>query len=349
MVKAVTWLGSNGVLWTVIGAATVILALRRRWRLAAYLLVTGAGALILDPILKSLVGRLRPVVAHPIAHGTGDSFPSGHSLGSIVCYGAILLVFLPAARGRWRPAFITAIVALIALIGISRILLGVHYLSDVVGAWALGVTWLGITAFAFELTRSAAGRPVTHPVSEGLEPEARADLTPARPEPGAGRLPARHYGRIAAGVVVAWVLILGIIVGLGELVTRGGHGNVLGDRTIPRWFAAHPTPDWTHWSLIFTTLGAIQAILIVALTTCVVFLAVTRHWRPVVFVATVMLGELGAFLATTAVVKRPRPDVTQLDHHLPTSAYPSGHEAATCCLYVAGADTDRGGLLLHGC
>src|SRR5204863_2858465 len=136
VVKAITWLGSGGVLWTVIGAATVILALRRQWRLAAYLLVTGAGALILDPILKSLVGRLRPVVAHPIAHGTGDSFPSGHSLGSIVCYGAVLLVFLPAARGRWRTAFITSIVMLVVLIGVSRALLGVHYLSDVLGAWA---------------------------------------------------------------------------------------------------------------------------------------------------------------------------------------------------------------------
>jgi undecaprenyl-diphosphatase len=173
VVKAVTWLGSNGVLWTVIGAATVILAIRRQWRLAVYLLVTGAGALILDPILKSLVGRLRPVVAHPIAHGTGNSFPSGHSLGSIVCYGAILLVFLPAARGRWRTAFITVTVALTVLIGISRILLGVHYLSDVLGAWAVGITWLGVTALAFELTRSAAGRPVTGPVTEGLEPEAR--------------------------------------------------------------------------------------------------------------------------------------------------------------------------------
>ena len=67
------------MLWTVIAAATGILAIRRQWRLAAYLLITGAGALALDPILKSLVGRLRPVVAHPIAHGTGDSFPSGHS------------------------------------------------------------------------------------------------------------------------------------------------------------------------------------------------------------------------------------------------------------------------------
>ena len=149
------------------------------------------------------------------------------------------------------------------------------------------------------------------------------------------RVPVRDYGRIAAGVLVAWVLILGAIVGVGELVTKDGNGNVLGDRTIPHWFAAHRAPGWTHWSQIFSTLGATQAILIAGVATCVVFLAVTRHWRPVVFVATVMFGELAAFLAAAAVVKRPRPDVTHLDQHLPTSAYPSGHTAATCCLYVA--------------
>jgi undecaprenyl-diphosphatase len=69
--------------------------------------------------------------------------------------------------------------------------------------------------------------------------------------------------------------------------------------------------------------------------TCVVFLAVTRRWRPVVFIATLMFGELAAFLVTAAVVRRPRPDVPHLDHHLPTSAYPSGHTAATACIYVA--------------
>src|SRR5215831_16661722 len=216
VIKAVTWLGSDGVLWTVVGAAAVVLAV--------YLLVTGAGALILDPVLKSLVGRLRPVVAHPIAHGTGNSFPSGHSLGSIVCYGAVLLVFLPAARGRWRTTFITVIVALVALIGISRILLGVHYLSDVVGAWAVGIAWLGLTAFAFELTRHAAGLPVTDPVAEGLEPEARADLRPARPEPAGDGARIRDRARAAAGIAVAWVLILGVVVGLGELITKFGNG-----------------------------------------------------------------------------------------------------------------------------
>ena len=337
IVKAVTWLGSGGVLWTLIAAAVIVLAIRRRWRLAIYLLVTGAGALVLDPVLKALVGRLRPVVAHPIAHGNGNSFPSGHALGSIVCYGALFLVFLPATRGMWRRVFTAAIVTLIAAIGISRILLGVHYLSDVLGAWALGITWLGVTAVAFELSRSAAGQPVTDPVAEGLEPEVRADLRPAEPESPRRHDRARRFGRAAAGVVVAWVLIVGAITGIGKLImiTHNGNGNLLGDHTIPHWFAAHRTPTLTHWSEIFSTLGATQDILIVSLATCVVFIAVTRHWRPVVFLAVVMFGELAAFLTIAAVVKRPRPDVSHLDPRLPTSAFPSGHEAATACLYAA--------------
>jgi len=147
--------------------------------------------------------------------------------------------------------------------------------------------------------------------------------------------PVRRYGPIAAGVLVAWVLILGIIVGIGKLITSVKKGNVLGDETIPHWFAAHRTPSWTHWSLIFSTLGATTAILVVSVVTCVAFLAFTRRWRPVVFRAVVMFGELAAFLSAAAVVKRSRPDVTHMDTHLPTSAFPSGHVAATTCLYVA--------------
>jgi undecaprenyl-diphosphatase len=337
VVKAVTWLGSSGVLWTLTGTAAVVLAIRRRWRLAVYLLVAGAGALTLDPVLKSLVGRLRPVVAHPIAYGTGDSFPSGHALGSIVCYGALFLVFLPATRGKWRRVFTVAIVTLIVAIGASRLLLGVHYLSDVLGGWALGITWLGITAFAFELFRQATGAPAAEPMTEGLEPEARTDLLPAEPETTMDHDRARAYGRIAAGVVVGWVLIVGALTGIGKLImiTHNGNGDLLGDRAIPRWFAAHRTPTLNRWSLDVSNLGATQDILIVSVLACVVFLAVTRRWRPVVFLAVVMFGELAAFLAVAAIVKRPRPDVPHLDSNLPTSAFPSGHMAATTCLYVA--------------
>jgi len=147
---------------------------------------------------------------------------------------------------------------------------------------------------------------------------------------------ARKYGRIAAGVVVCWVLIAGALIGIGKLImiTRNANGNLLGDHTIPHWFAAHRTPALNHWSLIGSNLGATQDILIVGVVSCVVFLAVTRRWRPVAFLAVVMFGELAAFLTIAAVVKRPRPDVSHLDSRLPTSAFPSGHMAATTCLYV---------------
>jgi undecaprenyl-diphosphatase len=328
-IRDFTLLGSTLVLSVVIAAASLLVALRRRWRLAGYLLVTGAGALVLDPVLKILVGRLRPVVAHPVAHAPGNSFPSGHSLGSTVCYGALFLVFLPAVRGRWRTWFAIVTATLVLMIGISRILLGVHYVSDVIGGWAIGIAWLGLTTFAFELTRRAAGRPASHPVAEGLEPEAGSDLRSERPAPQS-----RSAGRTAAGLLVAWVLILGAIIGIGELITSTSFGAQLGDVAVPRWLAAHRTPDLTRWSLIFTTLGGTIAISAVAGLSCLVLFGITRRWRPVVYLAILMLGELAMFVTAADVVKRARPPVPHLDNHLPTSSYPSGHVAATCCLYI---------------
>jgi len=148
---------------------------------------------------------------------------------------------------------------------------------------------------------------------------------------------ARHYGRIVAGIAVTWVLIVGALTGIGKLImiTHNGNGNLLGDHTIPHWFAAQRTAALNHWSLIASNLGATQDILIVSVAASAVFLVVTRRWRPVIFLAVVMFGELAAFLTIADFVKRPRPDVPHLDSRLPTSAFPSGHMAATTCLYVA--------------
>ena len=78
---------------------------RRRSRLALFLAATAAGGLVLDPVLKNLESSgLRPVVAHPVAHGIGKSFPSGHALDSAVCY-VCCWYYLPAARGWWRRVF----------------------------------------------------------------------------------------------------------------------------------------------------------------------------------------------------------------------------------------------------
>ena len=306
VVRDVTTLGSTVVLSALITAAVALLALRRLWRLAAYLAVTGAGALVLDPVIKVLVGRLRPVVAHPVAHAPGNSFPSGHALGSIVCYGAVFLVFLPAARGRWRTWFAVVIAVIVAAVGVSRILLGVHFISDVVGGWAIGIAWLGLTAFAFELSRKGSGRPFSRPVTEGLEPEAGSDLELARREiPGHAQGAPPHPGRAAASIVIAWVLILGVIIGIGELITRGGNHNILGDTTVPRWLAAHRTVSLTRWSLVFTTLGGTVAVVIVTGVTCLIFVGITRRWRPAIYLVTPMLGELAMFLVATAVTCSP--------------------------------------------
>src|SRR5262245_46639942 len=65
----ITTLGSAGFLVRIVALAVIVLAVRRRWRLVAYLSVTTLGAVILDPTLKLLVGRVRPVVPNPVAFG----------------------------------------------------------------------------------------------------------------------------------------------------------------------------------------------------------------------------------------------------------------------------------------
>lgn len=330
-------LGSYGMLGWLVAIASVLLVVRKRYRLLVYLLVTGVGAMILDPTLKTAVGRLRPVVEHPVAVGGGNSFPSGHALSSIIVYGALLLVFVPALPKRAHRPVIAGLAVLVGLIGFSRLALGVHFLSDVVGGWCLGVAWLGITTYAFELHRHEHGRRVTKPLAEGLEPEARADLRPTDPVTAAAVAASLRTRLAIAGGVVAWVLVFGLLCALGIPLAHyhGGNGNILGDRTVPHWLAAHRTAFLNTVSYIGSEAGNTHMILAVGLVTGALALAVIRHWRPVVFLLVVMFGELTLFLGSAAIVDRARPDVPHLDGRLPTSSFPSGHVAATILLYAS--------------
>jgi undecaprenyl-diphosphatase len=332
VLQAITGLGGTLVVWWVVLVGAVAMLIRRQKRLAAFLAVTGIGALILDPTIKILVGRLRPVVAHPVAHAPGNSFPSGHSLGSMVAYGSLLLVFLPAVRPRWRKAVVAAVVALIVLIGFSRVALGVHYVSDVIGAWLLGAAWLGATTYAFQAWRQETGRPKAPPLREGLEPESARAVEPT-PDGPVRKDPDTSAGRAVGIVIVGLVVIFGLLVGLGLLVTHYTNGNFLGDRALPQWLAAHRTPSLTHLSQVFSDLGNTHWIMYVGLLAGPLLLFWSRHWRPALFLVVLMFGELALFLGTAAVVGRPRPETSHLDSHLPTSSFPSGHIAATICLY----------------
>ncbi|MEV6845685.1 phosphatase PAP2 family protein [Actinoplanes sp. NPDC051411] len=335
VMRALSWMGSTGVLFWITGGAALVLAVRRRFRLAGYLVITSLGAPVLDYSLKLAVGRLRPAVADPVAVGGGNSFPSGHALSSSVIYSALLLVFMPAVPVRFRRPVVGAVGLLLVLIGFSRLALGVHFLSDVLGAWCLAAVWLGLTAYVFELSRDMSGKRVTEPLREGLEPEAPDDLAPVVKDPSRRR--SAHLLRSAAIAVVGWVMTLGALLAIGLPLAhyRHGNGNILGDSTIPHWFAAHRTPALNRISEWGSTAGNTHMILFVGVLAGLLTLAVTRRLAPIVFLIVTMVGELLVFLATSAIVGRARPDVPHLDGKLPTSSFPSGHVAATTLLYAS--------------
>lgn len=133
---AVTALGA----WTMLVPFTLIAAwilLRRgEGRAAAYLLAfTLWGRAIVD-MVKLLIGRTRPESLEHLAETFSASFPSGHAANSTIVYGCAAILLAPG-----RPWVLALALALSFAIGISRLLLGVHWPSDVVGGWTLGLLW----------------------------------------------------------------------------------------------------------------------------------------------------------------------------------------------------------------
>src|SRR5688500_17210975 len=139
--EAISWLGKPLPLGVLIAAGAIYALRRGRRRVAIYLVVTSLSGGLVDSAVKILVDRPRPEVDHPVHTAFGKSFPSGHSMSSTICYGALLLVFLAVLHRRWRPPAIAGTVLLVLAIGSSRLLLGVHFLSDVLGGYALGLAW----------------------------------------------------------------------------------------------------------------------------------------------------------------------------------------------------------------
>ena len=142
---AVTQLGSPGV------AVIVVVVALYLWRQRVFLLLwtwLGAivGGLAIEYVLKTTVHRSRPQYAAAYLHGHSYSFPSGHTMESTICY--LMLAFLVSSHPPTRPAVGRAalIVAgmLIVAVGFSRLYLGVHYPSDVVGGLAAGLGWLAV-------------------------------------------------------------------------------------------------------------------------------------------------------------------------------------------------------------
>lgn len=122
---------------------TIILFIRRHHLLSLYLSISVAlGAGILNQSLKLLFQRERPDILRLVSiHGY--SFPSGHSMGSMIFFGGLIFV-LYRLMGKTSARFSLSMIfaSMILLIGLSRIYLGVHYPSDVIAGFACGALWL---------------------------------------------------------------------------------------------------------------------------------------------------------------------------------------------------------------
>ncbi|MFI1658365.1 phosphatase PAP2 family protein [Streptomyces sp. NPDC020472] len=165
-------------------AGVVVWLLRRRaFRLAAWAAVTATVSGLVGLLVKNVVERARPHLPEPVAHAPGFSFPSGHAMTATTSCAVLLLVLLPLVPRAWRP--LPWVLATVAVLGVSytRVALGVHWVSDVVGGWLLGLAVVTATTLAFEAWRSDIGRPRTTP-AEGLEPEIVADFPEPASRPG---------------------------------------------------------------------------------------------------------------------------------------------------------------------
>jgi undecaprenyl-diphosphatase len=331
VLEVLTAPGAAVTAWIVLSTLTAVLLIRRRFRLAAYVAVTGLGAAVLSPLLKQLVDRLRPIVDMPVATAGGPSFPSGHTLAVTVWVGVVLLVLLPVIPPRRRRLTVAIGVALVVIVGLTRIALGVHFVSDVLAGWLIGAGWLLVTATAFRAWRRHEGLAVPSAV-DGLAPEVADDLDHA-PE----RAPAHPWTTVAQ-LLTAAVLLLGAVTGLGLLVVHVGAGTAFerADVGVVAWLADHRVPWLDTVSAPLAELGNTKVIVVGGIVAAVLAYVITRRWRVPLVIATVLVGEVLIFLASSAVVGRARPPVSHLDAQLPpTSSFPSGHTAAAVCLYGA--------------
>ena len=149
--RGATLLG-GGVVRTLVTALVVLVLLaRRRARLAVFLAVAVVGGAVLNKVLKALVHRMRPALPDPVAMAAGASFPSGHTMGSTVLVGALLVIVTPALPRPAAAALTAAGAFFVAAVAASRVLLGVHYVTDVTGGILFGALWVLVCAAALRV------------------------------------------------------------------------------------------------------------------------------------------------------------------------------------------------------
>jgi undecaprenyl-diphosphatase len=151
VMRITTRLGTTAVIVPAAVFVVSMLVARRRGHAAVFVDLAVGGAFLLSVLAKHMVGRDRPPEALRLADVTSSSFPSGHATQAAATYLAFAGV-CTLVDGRSRLRAVTGIAAalVIALVGVSRVYLGVHWATDVVGGWLLGACWVAGLALVLQ-------------------------------------------------------------------------------------------------------------------------------------------------------------------------------------------------------
>lgn len=155
--KVVSTIGSWSTYSVLFAGTTTWLLLKRQPRPALFVAVTPLTSSWLNDLAKTVVDRPRPQLPDPVAHAGGLSFPSGHAQSAMVAVLVLLVVALPARHQRSRRVTLVAAAGFVLVVGFSRVALGVHYVSDVLAGYALGLAWVMVGT----MTLLPGGQPRT--------------------------------------------------------------------------------------------------------------------------------------------------------------------------------------------
>ena len=142
LAKTLTWLGSGFVLWpVVIGAGLALWRWRRQWLPAVLPALALAGAWGWALLTKTLVARPRPPAVDRLTTVHGWSYPSQHSAQALAVWGMLALMVMAGRSFRARTLLMTGALLIALVVGLSRMYLAAHWMTDVLGGWALAGVW----------------------------------------------------------------------------------------------------------------------------------------------------------------------------------------------------------------